>query len=156
VELHLKKKKVWKYQTMIRAEYFQFFTSMNEDERSPILKISFFAKRTSAVFMIVSLIWGHLMKGRVYSHFRELKMAGKPIITLIWMELLCQHIGTLILGTNFIVTLLFDKTVFDLASEHFYFNLSGHTYCEVLVLFFGYYSLFYIQEFILLNKKFPP
>ena len=74
------------------SEQFEFVTHMLKDERSVILKMSFSVRIVVGATLILSLVWGSLMKLFIYYSLWQEKLSKRPINILIFLDQIIDHV----------------------------------------------------------------
>ena len=97
---------------MLEMEQFEFLNNMVEDERAYIFRIPTFWKRMIGLVLAASIIWGSMMKGLIYSHFKRMeRFIEKPINVLIVMDMLIHHFAVAVFAIQYLFVLVLDSTV---------------------------------------------
>ena len=73
------------------SELFNFINEMTEDDRTLLLKTSPLSKQVVGVVLMLTFLWGSLMKAFIYFNISSQKISERPINVLIIIEQVLHH-----------------------------------------------------------------
>ena len=114
-------------------EMFAFIQSSMQftDERTFLLKLSFFWKMIIWITVTTSLITGWLAKSVIYNHIFKTKIKEQPINVLVFIEQLVHHFCGNFVLINITFSLPLGLSIAEMIDKYFGNLISGNMYCWV-------------------------
>jgi hypothetical protein len=101
------------------------------DERTFMLKLSFFWRIIIWIFVTGSLITGWIAKSAIYLHIFKTNIKDQPINILILMEQIVHHICGNFLLVNITFSLPLGLSIGEMVDKYIGNVISGNTYCWI-------------------------
>ena len=128
---------------MESAGAFFFKNLQSSDEKSYFLQMSPGWRMTFGVLLLLSLLWGSVMKSFIYSYLKCCKVIDKPINFMIMLSQILHHILHIFIGTNLLIELLVGVSPIDFAKDYLNTEVNSVVYCTTFY-FFGVFNTTYL------------
>jgi hypothetical protein len=127
---------------------FVFFDLKISNSFPALLEMNQPWKTILALLILLSLVWGSLMKILVYIFYKKLKILEKPISFLILVNQIVSHILNIFVGLNIVIELCFGLVPTEFARQYLNIDLELTGYCRI----FYFLSVFLLGYQIIGNS----
>ena len=130
---------------------FFFKNLQSSGEKSFFLQISSGWRKTFGALLLLSLVWGSVMKTFIYSYLKRCKVMDKPINLMIMLSQILHHILHILIGTNLLIELLAGVSPIDFAKDYVNAEVNSVVYCTTFYLLAAFNTTYLIVSNALLG-----